>query len=184
MAYVTKDDLHTKYQGGHGNLFELTSFTTNSKPYFCIVDYHGKFPVVKQVEGISADILMKTCKIIFLEYGLYSKDVSDTGTTFISGKFEIFCKKTWPSICSFIIIKPPEQWSAEVHIQFVKRTMKKFYETNADLHIPLLQISSTPITLDYQAWPCFCLIDHLEAYCQGSIDHPLCMKMIRVTMLH
>ena len=39
---------------------------------------------MKQVEGFSADNLTKTCKIIFSEYELASKIVSDIGTNFIS----------------------------------------------------------------------------------------------------
>ena len=37
-----------------------------NKHYLCIVDYHRKFPIVKQVEGFSKDDLIKKCKTIFL----------------------------------------------------------------------------------------------------------------------
>ena len=46
---------------------ECETCMNSNKYYPCIVDYHSKFPVVKEVEGLSTDILMKTCKIIFLE---------------------------------------------------------------------------------------------------------------------
>ena len=35
--------------------------TSNYKCYLYMVDYHSKFLVVKQVEGFSADNLLKTC---------------------------------------------------------------------------------------------------------------------------
>ena len=39
------------------------TFPINDKHYLCIVDCHSKFPVVKQVEGNSADNLVKKCNI-------------------------------------------------------------------------------------------------------------------------
>ena len=34
-------------------------FTINSKHYVCIVDYYRKFSKIKQVKGLSADMLIK-----------------------------------------------------------------------------------------------------------------------------
>ena len=48
---------------------------------------------MKQVIEFSADNLIKTCKIIFSEYGLPGKIVSDAGTNVISEKFDDFCKE-------------------------------------------------------------------------------------------
>ena len=58
------------------------SFSINNKEYLCTVDYHSKFLVIKQLQGFSADNLTKTCKIIFTEYELSGKIVSDVGTNF------------------------------------------------------------------------------------------------------
>ena len=63
-------------------------FTLNNKNYLCIVDYHGKFPIVKQAEDIYADSLILACKVIFSEFGLLKKILSDTGGNFISDKFK------------------------------------------------------------------------------------------------
>ena len=32
---------------------------------FYVVDYHGKLPVIRKTEGLSADNLILVCKIIF-----------------------------------------------------------------------------------------------------------------------
>ena len=45
-------------------------FHLKNKHYFCIVHYNSKFPVVKRLEGLSADNLISTVKIIFAEYGV------------------------------------------------------------------------------------------------------------------
>ena len=48
-------------------------FTINNKNYLCILDYLSQFPVVKQVEGFSADNLTKPLsKVNFSVYGLPS----------------------------------------------------------------------------------------------------------------
>ena len=66
-------------------------FHFNNKNYLCIVDYHSKFPVVKRLEGLSAESLITTIKVIFTEYGIPHKLMSDTGMNFISDKFQKFC---------------------------------------------------------------------------------------------
>ena len=48
-------------------------FTLHNKNYLCIVDYHSKFPVIQEMEDLSADSLILTCNIIFAEYRLPNK---------------------------------------------------------------------------------------------------------------
>ena len=45
-------------------------FHFNNKNYLCLVDYNSKFPVIKRLEGLSAENLINTIKIIFAEYGI------------------------------------------------------------------------------------------------------------------
>ena len=45
-------------------------FQLNNKNYLCIVDYHSKFLVIKRMEGLLAENLIATVKIIFAEYGI------------------------------------------------------------------------------------------------------------------
>ena len=57
-------------------------FHFNNKNYLCIVDYHSKFQVVKRMEGLSTENLITTAELIFVEYGILCKLMSDTGTKF------------------------------------------------------------------------------------------------------
>ena len=66
--------------------------TTIIQNYLCIVDYHSKFPVVKWLEGLSAESLITTTNVIFTKNGIPPKLMSDTGTNFVSEKFWQFCK--------------------------------------------------------------------------------------------
>ena len=59
--------------------------------YLCIVDYDSKFHVVKRLEGLSAENLITTVKVIFAEHGIPYKVISDVGTNFVSDKFQKFC---------------------------------------------------------------------------------------------
>ena len=45
-------------------------FHFKNKHYLCIVDYNSKFPVIKRLESLSADNLIKTVKTIFAKYGI------------------------------------------------------------------------------------------------------------------
>ena len=54
-------------------LWEVVSvdvFHFKNKHYLYNVDYNSKFPVIKRLEGLSADNLINTVKIIFAEYGI------------------------------------------------------------------------------------------------------------------
>ena len=66
-------------------------FHFKNKHYLCIVDINSKFPVVKTLEGLSADSLINTVKIIFAEYGIPRKIMSDMGTNFVADRFWQFC---------------------------------------------------------------------------------------------
>ena len=67
-------------------------FTLNNKNYLCIVDYHKKFPIVRRVDDMSTESLVIACKVIFSEYGLTKKTMSDGSGNFISDNFRQFCK--------------------------------------------------------------------------------------------
>ena len=67
-------------------------FHFNNKNYLCIVDYHSKFPVIKRLEGLSAESLITTTKVISAKYGICQKPMLDASTNFVSEKFQQFCK--------------------------------------------------------------------------------------------
>ena len=62
-------------------------FHFNNKNYLCMVDYESKFPIIKRLEGLSAKNLTNAVKIIFAEYGIPQKIMSDAGTNFVLDRF-------------------------------------------------------------------------------------------------
>ena len=45
-------------------------FMFNNKTLLSIVDYYGKFPIVKKVGSLAVDDLVKVAKMIFAGHGL------------------------------------------------------------------------------------------------------------------
>ena len=118
-------------------------FTLNKKNYLCIIDYHGKFPIIKKTKDLSADSLIFTYKVIFLEYGIPKRKMSDAGGNFVSEKFKNFCKSLNIEQAVSLSCHHLSNGQVEVCINFLKHTLKKCFESRSDLHIPLLQIRTT-----------------------------------------
>ena len=49
-------------------------------------------PVIKKVESQSAKDLIQAVKVVFAEFGLPKKLVSDAGMNFVSEQFQDFCR--------------------------------------------------------------------------------------------
>ena len=65
-------------------------FMLNNKRWFCILDHHSTFPVLRLTDGLSTDSLTITYIIIFSEYESHRKIMSDAGTNFVSERFQAF----------------------------------------------------------------------------------------------
>ena len=120
-------------------------FTLNNKCYLCIVDYHSKFPVIKKTENLSADSLILMCKVIFAEYRLPKKKMSDSGSNFVSDKFKTFCKSLNIEQAFSLAYHHLSNGHVEACIKFGKHTLKKCFDSKGDPHIALLQICMTPL---------------------------------------
>ena len=80
-------------------------FILNNKKYPYTVDYHSKFPIMKKAEDMLADSLILEYKVVFSEYGLPKKIMSDAGGNFISDKFQAVLQK-YEHRKGYIIIIP------------------------------------------------------------------------------
>ena len=114
--------------------------TLNNKQYFCIVDYHSKFLIMKKPKDLSADSLILICKIIFAEYKVPRKIMSDSGGNFISDKFKTFCQSLNIEQTLSSSYHHQSNRQVEACIKFVKHTVKKCFDSRSDPQIALLQI--------------------------------------------
>ena len=67
--------------------------TVKNNTFLCIVDYYGQILVVKKDDSLSADNLINSVKIVFAEFGLPEKIVSDAVTNFISDNVRQLCRQ-------------------------------------------------------------------------------------------
>ena len=118
-------------------------FHLKNKHYLCIVDYNSKFPVIKRLEGLSADNLINTVKTIFTEYGIPCKLMSDAGTNFVSDKFHQFCKSVNIEQVTLSAYHHQSNGQVEACIKFVKHMFKKCADSGRDINMALLQICTT-----------------------------------------
>ena len=131
-------------------------FTINNKHYLCIAYYPTKFPVIKQVEGFSANNPIKACNIIFSEYGLHSTIALDAGTHFTSKKFEKSCERPgiWHAVSS--LYNHQSKGQTEACIKICQKNHEKCYESNVHTYMSLLQVRSTSICLRLLIQLCSC----------------------------
>ena len=121
-------------------------FHFKNKHYLCIVDYNSKFPVIKRLEGLSVENLINTVKIIFAEYGIPQKIMSDMGTNFVADRFWQFCKSI--NVEQVISSAYHHQSNRQVEdcIKFIKCTFKKCADSGRDINMALLQICMMPLS--------------------------------------
>ena len=114
-------------------------FHFKNKHHLCIIDYNSKIPVVKRLEGLSAENLINMVKIIFAEYGIPQKTMSVVGSNFVADRFQQFCKSI--NIEKVISSVYHHQSSRQVKacIKFMKCTFKKCADSGRDINMPSLK---------------------------------------------
>ena len=68
-------------------------FQFKENKYLMIVDYYSRFPVIRLLGDITADIIYNHFTTILAEYGLPSIIIADFGTQYISAKFKDSCTR-------------------------------------------------------------------------------------------
>ena len=111
----------------------------------CIVDYNSKFLIVKRLEGLLGENLTNAVKIMFMEYGIPQKIMSDTGTNFVSDRFLQFCKTINVEQAISSTYHHQSNRQVEACIKLIKPTFKKCAESSRDINMALLHIHTTPL---------------------------------------
>ena len=123
----------------------LDIFIIHGGTLLCIVDYHSKLPIVKKINSLSAGDLVHMTKLIFEEYKLPKKVVSDAGTNFIADTFKAFCMRINIQQTMTSSYFHQSNGQVEACIKFVTCTVKYALTLLRDIHLALLQICSTTI---------------------------------------
>ena len=99
----------------------------------------------KNWKGLSAESLITTTKIIFAEYGIPQKIMSDASTNFVSDRFHQFCKAINVEQAVSSLYHHQSNGQVEACIKLIKCTFKKCAESGRDVNMALLQIHTTPL---------------------------------------
>ena len=120
-------------------------FHFNNKNYLCVIDYNSKFAVIKRLEGLSAENLINTIKVIFAKYGIPPKIMSDAGRNFVSGRSQQFCKTINVEQAVSSAYHHQSNGQVKACIKFIKDTFQKCADLGRDINMALLQIRMTPL---------------------------------------
>ena len=120
-------------------------FHFNNRNYLCVIDYNSKFSIIKRMEGRSVENLINTVKIIFAKYGTHQKIMSDTGTNFVSDRFQQFCKTINVEQAVSSVYHHQSSGQVKACIKFIKCTFKKCTESGRDINMALLEICTMPL---------------------------------------
>ena len=120
-------------------------FHLNNKNYLYIIDYNSKFPVIKGMEGLSAESLIATIKVIFVEYGILCRLMTDAGSNFVSEKFRSFCSSLNIEQAVLSLYHDQSNKQIKVCIKFIKCTIKKCLDSGSDMHMGFQEIQTTPL---------------------------------------
>ena len=82
-----------------------------------------QIPLVKRLEGLSAENLTNAVKIIFTECGIPHKIMSDAGKNFVSDRFLKFCRAINVEQATLLVYQSNGQ--VEACIKFIKQMFKK-----------------------------------------------------------
>ena len=144
-------------------------FQLNNKNYLCIVNYHSTFPVIKWMDGLSAESLITAVKIIFTEYVIPHRLMSDAGSNFISEKFKNFCNSLNIEQAVLSLYHHQSNSQVEACIKLIKCTIKKCSDSGGDIHMALLQIRITHLGQGLLSWAML-LFNHLVKGIMPLID--------------
>ena len=120
-------------------------FHFNNKNYVCIIDYHSKLPIIKRMDELSTESLISTTKVIFAEYGILHRLMSDTGPNFIFEKFTRFCSRLNIKQAVSSAYHHQNNGQVKAYIKFIKHTLEKCMDSGGDIYMALLQIHTTPL---------------------------------------
>ena len=101
-----------------------TIFVIKNKTLLRILYCYSNFPIVKKVGSLAVDDLVQMTKIIFAEYGLSKKMISDAGTNFTSKIFTQFCRQMSIQQSITSSYHPLDNGQVEACIKFVEHTIK------------------------------------------------------------
>ncbi|UYV72447.1 hypothetical protein LAZ67_9003186, partial [Cordylochernes scorpioides] len=121
-------------------------FKFENKWYLVVIDYYSRFPEVVQLDRLTANVVVCSCKSIFARHGIPETVVSDNGTQFGAAReFANFARQYGFTHVTSSPRFPQSNGMAEAGVKIAKLILKK----NQDPSLGLLEYRSTPLENGY-----------------------------------
>ncbi|UYV84092.1 K02A2.6-like, partial [Cordylochernes scorpioides] len=121
-------------------------FKFENKWYLVVIDYYSRFPEMVQLDRLTANVVVRSCKSIFARHGIPETVVSDNGTQFGTAReFANFAKQYGFTHVTSSPRFPQSNGMAEAAVKIAKLILKK----NQDPSLGLLEYRSTPLENGY-----------------------------------
>ncbi|UYV66867.1 K02A2.6-like, partial [Cordylochernes scorpioides] len=121
-------------------------FKFENKWYLVVIDYYSRFPEVVQLDRLTANVVVRSCKSIFARHGVPETVVIDNGTQFGAAReFANFARQYGFTHVTSSPRFPQSNGMAEAGVKIAKLILKK----NQDPSLGLLEYRSTPLENGY-----------------------------------
>ena len=121
-------------------------FYLDGDEYLLMADYYSKYTFVRKLpKQCSSKKIIELTKEIFSEHGIPKVVRSDNGPHYDSYAFKEFAEQYGFQHITSSPHYAPSNGFIEAQVNTVKRTLKKAQSTNADPHMAMLNLRSTPI---------------------------------------
>ncbi|UYV79257.1 K02A2.6-like, partial [Cordylochernes scorpioides] len=121
-------------------------FKFENKWYLVVIDYYSRFPEMIQLDRLTANVVVRSCKSIFARHGIPETVVSDNGTQFGTAReFANFARQYGFTHVTSSPRFPQSNGMAEAGVKIAKLILKK----NQDPSLGLLEYRSTPLENGY-----------------------------------
>ncbi|XP_032230859.1 uncharacterized protein K02A2.6-like [Nematostella vectensis] len=120
-------------------------FFWNNAWYLLVADYYSKFPLVRKLNDVRSETVIKHMKSIFEENGIPEKLITGHDTQYTSSIFGDFSKTYGFEHTSTSPYHSHANGFIERNVQTVKNVLQKCKESNSDPHLAMLCLRTTPI---------------------------------------
>ncbi|UYV76586.1 K02A2.6-like, partial [Cordylochernes scorpioides] len=121
-------------------------FKFENKWYLVVIDYYSRFPEIIQLDRLTANVVVRSCKSIFARHGIPETVVSVNGTQFGAAReFANFARQYGFTHVTSSPRFPQSNGMAEAGVKIAKLILKK----NQDPSLGLLEYRSTPLENGY-----------------------------------
>ncbi|UYV66095.1 K02A2.6-like [Cordylochernes scorpioides] len=142
--------ISTKFPTRPSQKIGMDLFKFENKWYLVVIDYYSRFPEMIQLDRLTANVVVRSCKSIFARHGIPETVLSDNGTQFGTDReFANFARQYGFTHVTSSPRFPQSNGMAEAGVKQVSEIAKLILKKNQDPSLGLLEYRSTPLENGY-----------------------------------